>query len=139
MSFYSVALSPPKLGGWGSEPLHPYYLLSFIICSYYRWATPVGSISYVLASTPASPAPQADTGLLNGEVSDFKIQQLLSPLADTYLAKEEGCDSMIRVGEWGRTVGLLFLWGCGVRKGRSDPQPPNLGGERASVQTPVAS
>ena len=126
---------PPKLGGWGSEPLHSYDLLTFIIYLYYCWATPIGSNPYGTFSTPASPAPQADTGLPNGEVSDFKLLLLLSPLTDTYLTKEEGYDPMIRAGARGWTGGLLFLWFYGVKKGCSDPQPPNLGGLSQAKET----
>ena len=120
----------------GSEPLHPYNLLTFIIYSYYRWATPIGSNPYGTFSTPASPAPQADTGLSKGEVSDLKLLLLLSPLTDTYLAKEEGYDPMIRAGAGGRTVEPLFFGGYGVGKGRADPYHFSLGDLRANVQTP---
>ena len=54
-----------------------------------------------------------------------------------YLAKEEGYDPMIRAGARGRTVGLLFLWFYGVKKGCSDPYHFSLVCERAVVQNPV--
>ncbi|MBB1551606.1 MAG: hypothetical protein HG447_008430 [Prevotella sp.] len=60
-----------------SEPLHPHTLLTFIIYSYYYWATPIGSNPYAVFSTPASPASQADTGLPSGEVSDFMTREFL--------------------------------------------------------------